>query len=102
ARRCDDTGEVVVLGAGRVHRRPLDVVAEVAGVGDGVVDALGHLVLVEVGDGAVKRRGAAEGVDARAFRVAHGLPGAVDVGDAGAGEAADHRVLRLAGHGGDR
>ena len=66
----DDAAEVVVFGPGRVHRGPLDVVAEVAGVGDRLVDPLGHLVHVEVRDRAVEGGGADEGVDARGLRVA--------------------------------
>jgi hypothetical protein len=86
-----------MLGPRRVHRRPLHVVAQVAGVGHGLVDAVGHLVHVQVGDGAVQRRGADEGVDARAFRVAHRLPAAVDVLLVGARQATDRGVrLRLA------
>jgi len=46
------------LGPGCVHRRPLHVVAEVARMGDRVVDTLGHLVHVEVRDRPVQRRGA--------------------------------------------
>jgi hypothetical protein len=38
-------------------------------------------------------------VDARALGVAHGLPGAVDVGRVGAGQARDDRPLDLAGDG---
>ena len=81
-RDLDDPAQVVVLGAGRVHRRPLHVVAEVAGVGHRVVDPLGHLAPCRAASGiAVQRRGADEGVDARALRVPHRLPAAVDVGD---------------------
>ena len=61
-------------------------------MGHGVMDAFGHLVHVEPGDGAVQGRGADEGVDAGAFRVAHGLPAAVDVLVVGPREAADRRV----------
>jgi hypothetical protein len=85
-----DPREVVVLGPRRVHRRPLHVLAEVAGMGDGGVDALGHRLLVEAHlVFPVQRRGADEGVDARAPGVAHRLPGPVDVGEVGPGEAAD-------------
>ena len=92
-RDLDHAAEIIVLGPGGVHRRPLHVVAEVAGMGHGVVDALGHLVHGQVRDRAVQRRGADEGVDARAVRVPHRLPAAVDVLEVGAGQAADHRVL---------
>ncbi len=98
----EDPPEVVVLGPGGVHRRPLHVVAEVAGVGDGLVDPLGHLVLVQRGDVAVQRRGADEGVDARASGVLHRLPAAVDVAVMGAGQAADDGVLGQAGDLADR
>jgi hypothetical protein len=50
----DYAAEVVVFGPRRVHRRPLDVVAEVAGVGHRLVDPLRHLVHVEVRDRAVQ------------------------------------------------
>ena len=93
-RDLDHPAEIVVLGPRRVHRRPLHVVAEVARVRHRLVDPLGHLVHVEVRDRPVQRRGADEGVDARPLRVPHRLPAAVDVLEVGAGEAADHRVLR--------
>ena len=77
----------------RVHRRPLHVVAEVAGVGHRFVDQIGHLVHGQVRNGPVQRRRADEGVDARLAGVAHRLPAAVDVGLVGARQTADHRVL---------
>jgi hypothetical protein len=86
--------QVVMLGPRRIHRRPLHIVAQVAGMGHGVVDALGHLVHVQVGDGAVQRRGADEGVDARAAGMFHRLPAAVDVLEIRPGQAADRGVLR--------
>ena len=61
----DHAAQVIPFGAGGVHRRPLHVVAQVARMGDGVVDALGHLVHGQVRNGAVQRRGADEGVNAR-------------------------------------
>jgi hypothetical protein len=63
-------------------------------MGHGLVDALGHLIHVQIRDGAVQRRSADEGVDARRFRVLHRLPAAVDVLEVGAGQAADGGILR--------
>ena len=68
-------------------------------MGNGVVDAFGHLVLGQVGNGAVQGRGADERVDAWAAGVFHRLPAAVDVLVVGPGQTADHRVLRLLGYG---
>ena len=59
----------------------------------GFMDALGHLVLREVRDGAMQRRCADKRVNARLCGVLDGLPAAVDVGELRAGEAADHAVL---------
>ncbi len=89
----DAAAQEVVLGAGAVLARPLDVVGVVAGAGDGrdhePVDLLGlHLQLPLH----VHRRGGDEGVDAPAPRRPDRLAAAVDVLLAGAGEAADHRV----------
>ncbi|MPL94951.1 hypothetical protein SDC9_41114 [bioreactor metagenome] len=92
-RGLDHAAQVIAFGADRVHRRPLHVLAQVAGVVHGVGDALDHLVLIEVGDAAVARRGADEGVDTGARRVFHRLPAAVDVLVIRAREAADHRIL---------
>ncbi len=58
--------QVVMLGPGGIHGRPLHIVAQVARMGHGLLDAFGHLVHGQVGNGAVQRRGADEGVDARA------------------------------------
>ena len=88
--------QVVMLGSGGIHRRPLHIVAQVAGMGHGVVDPLCHLVHVQIGNGAVQRRGADEGVNARRSGVLDRLPAAVDVLVIGAGEAADRGVLRTA------
>ena len=63
------------------------------------VNFLDHLVLIQRSDVAVQRRGADEGVDARASGVFHGLPAAVNIRDAGAGQTANHRVLGLRGDG---
>jgi len=90
--------QIVMLGARRVHRRPLHVVAEVAGAGDRFMDARHHVVLAQLGDVAVQRRGADEGMDARLAGMADRLPAAVDILVIGAGEAADHRGLRLLGN----
>ncbi len=57
-----------------------------------LMDALRHLVHVEIGDRTVQGRCADEGVDARPFRVLHRLPAAVDILDLRAGEAADDGV----------
>ena len=87
--------QIVVFGARRIHGRPLHIVAEVAGVGHGLVDAVGHLVHGQVRNGAVQRRGADEGVDAGASGVADRFPVAIDVLEVGTGQAADHGILRV-------
>ena len=92
-RNLDHATEVIPLGPRRVHRRPLHVVAQVAGMADGFVDLVGHLIHGQVRNGAVQRRGADEGVDTVQPRVFHRLPAAVDVGQLCAGKAADHCVL---------
>ena len=94
-RNLDHAGEVIPLGPGRVHRAPLHIVAEVPRMGHGVVDALGHLILGQVGDRAVQWRGADEGVDAGLLGMAHGLPTAVDILVIRARQAADHAVLGI-------
>ena len=68
---------------------------------DRLVDALGHLVHGQVGDGAVLRRGADEGVDARGPGVFHRLPAAVDILEVGARQPADRGLLRQFGDLGD-
>jgi hypothetical protein len=97
-RRLDAAAEEVVLAAGAVLARPLDIV----GVpprprhrGDHrLVDLFRlHLQLPLH----VHRRGGDEGMDARALRRLDGFAGAVDVVEAGAGEAADHRFLGALG-----
>ena len=93
-RGLDDAAEVVVFRPRRVHRRPLHVVAEVAGMRHRVVDTLDHLVLVEVRDRPVQGRGANKGMDARAPGVAYGFPTAVDVPVVRARQPADHCRLR--------
>ena len=57
-----------------------------------------HPQLVLAVDGA----GGEEDVDPRLLGVAHGVPGAVDVGLAAAGQAADDRALDVAGDLADR
>jgi hypothetical protein len=66
------------------------------------VDADGHLVHVQIGNGAVQGRGADKGVNARATGVLHGLPAAVDVLVVGAGQTADGGGLGAAGNLGHR
>ena len=62
-------------------------------MGHGLFDPLDHLVLRQVRDGAVQRRGADEGVDARPPGAFHRVPAAVDVGQLRAGQPADHGLL---------
>ena len=50
----DHAAEVIPLCASRIHRGPLHIVCEVAGMGDCVVDALGHFVHRKIGNGAVQ------------------------------------------------
>ncbi len=101
-RRFDALAEVVDAGARRVHRRPLDVLDEIARARHRRGDDLQHLGLglahlVREMNG----RGRDERVDASALGVLHRVAGAVDVGDDGAREAGDRRVLDALGDGGD-
>ena len=66
-------------------------------MGHRLVDAVGHFILREIGNGTVQRRGADEGMNARGIRVFHRVPAPVDVLEVGAGEAADRGILRLFG-----
>ena len=85
------------LGAGAVLQRELDVLAERAGVlhalDRGLDDGVRRHPELALH---VERRGGDEDVDARMPRVLHGLPGAVDVGLAAAGERRDDGLLRRA------
>ena len=92
-RGVDAANQIVDRRAGRVHRRPLDILDEVARLlhrgGDDVEHlllALAHLVRE------MDRRGGDEGVDARALGDADRLAGAGDVARDGAGEAGDGHV----------
>jgi len=92
--RLDHPAEEIVLGTGRVHRRPFDVVGEVARPGHRGNDAVIDLVLAELQlELAMQRRGADEGVNPLALGVGEGLGGPIDVGGTGPGEAADNRFL---------
>ncbi len=92
--RLDAAAEEIVLGAGRVLGRPLDVV--------GVASRARHLrdhhlvdlvrLLLELVFH-VHRRGGQERVDALALRRLDRLGAAVDVLEGGAREPADHRIL---------
>ena len=97
-RDLDDLGREVEVGARGVHRRELDVVAELARLrhrGPGqALDVLARALQL-VDD--VDVRGRDEGVDARALGVAHRLPRALDVGGIGARQAGDHGSMDLAG-----
>ena len=64
-------------------------------MGDAIMHPLRHRVLVQVVHVAVKGRGADEGVDARIFRVFHGLPTAVDILKIGPRQPADDGVFRV-------
>ena len=96
-------GRELDVGAGRVHRRELDVVTQRPRVRDrrarhalDVLTRVLHLVLdVDV-------RGRDEGVDARAFGVLERSPGGVDVTGESACEPRDHRPVDLARDGLDR
>ena len=93
-----DLGGELDVGAGRVHRRELDVVAvrlrqrhRGLGLALDVVSRRLELVLdVDV-------RGRDERVDPRARRVLDRAPGGVDVRLVGARQPADHRALDVAG-----
>ena len=91
-----DLGGELDVGAGRVHRRELDVV----GVGPGQRDGRLRLALDVLARGLqlvldVDVGGRDEGVDPRSLRVLDRAPGGVDVSLVGAGEPADHRSLDL-------
>ena len=103
-RNLDHAAQVIMFRPCRVHRRPLDIVAQVAGMCDGVMNPLCHLVHVQVRNGPVQRRGADEGMDARVPRMFHRVPAAVDILVIGPRQSADDRCLRLLGdvaHGGE-
>ena len=89
-RNFNNTAEVIPFSARGVHRRPLDVVAEVAGVGDGLFDPVGHFILRQVRDRAVQRGCANKGVNAWLLGVLDRLPAAVDVRQLRASQSADH------------
>ena len=94
----DDLGEVLALGAARIHRRELDVLAErlrQRGHRDrAVVDlALGHAQLAL----AMDRRGADEDVDARACGRLERRGAGAHVGLEAAREPGDHRTVDLLG-----
>ena len=97
--------EEILLGAGCVFRRPLDVVgvaARARDLRDHHLEDLVRLFLELVFH--VHRRGGDEGVDALALGRLDGLGAAVDVLERGAREAADHGILRALGdlvHGGE-
>ena len=57
----------------------------------GFVDAFGHFILCQVGNGAVQRRGADKGVNARATGVFDGFPAAIDIAEICACQAANDR-----------
>ena len=82
--------QIVMLGPCGIHRRPLHIVAQIAGMGHGVVNAHHHLIHRQFGDVAVGGGGADKGVDARAAGVFHRLPAAVDILVIGPRKAADH------------
>ena len=93
-RRLDHPAEEIVLGAGGVHRRPLDVVGVVARPRHRRDHPLMHLLLVELElELPVERRGADEGVDALPLGMDERFGGAVDVAGGGPGQPADHRPL---------
>ena len=95
-RNLNNARQIIPLGPGRIHRRPLYVVTQVAGMGDRFVDLVGHLIHGEVRDGAVQRRGADKRVNAWLGGVFHGLKATVDVFEVGPCKPADHRILRPA------
>jgi hypothetical protein len=86
------------LGAGRVHRRELDVIDVLLGVRDGGAGLPEHVLaraLELVLD--VDVRGRDEYVDPRPGGIADGVPGGVDVADVRAGQSRDHRAFDRAG-----
>ena len=98
-RRLHAAAQVVDLGAGGVlradHSTSVDPVARAASPGsDHLQHLLGRLLQLVL---AVHGRGGDEGVDARPRGVLHRLAGAVDVGLAGARQAAHHRLLDALG-----
>ena len=80
------------IGAARVLGRELDVGAQAAGVRHRLAGALQALLAADLElVRQVDVRGREEGVDARPFRLAHGVPGAIDVALAGARQPGDDR-----------
>ncbi len=90
--------EHVPLGAGGVLGAPLDVVGVLAGARHTGADGLDHLLGIHLQlPLAMHGAGGDERVDARLLGEFHGLAGAVDVGEARAGQAADDGVLHQLG-----
>ena len=90
--------EEIALGAGGVLGAPFHIVGEVARARDRRADRIehrvrAHLQLVLHMD----RAGGDEGVDARTLGALERFAGAVDILEAGARQAADHRVLHALG-----
>ena len=96
--RLDHAAEEIDLGAGRILRRKLDVVAEVPRMFHAGHRAGEHLVLVHPQlELAVDRTRRQEDVNPRLSGVLQRLPGPVDVGVIAAGEAADGGTVHRAG-----
>ena len=89
----DHPAQVIILGAGRIHRRPLHVVTQVAGEADGVMNHIRHFVHIHAGNGTMRGRRADECMDTRQIGVFHRLPGPLDIAGFGAGKPADHSAL---------
>ena len=98
-----DLAHEVDLGAGRIFRRPFDIVGPFAGARDRVDRGLQHLLRRHAElDRHVQRRGRNECVNAAALGRLDRGAAAVDIGEARARQAADHRIVRAPrdlGHG---
>ena len=86
--------QIVDRGAGRVHRRPFDILDQVAGLRHRRGDDFQHLGLALAHLMRQMDRGSGnEGVDAAPPCVAHRFAGTGDVAGNGARQTCDHRVL---------
>ena len=97
-RRLDAAAKEVMLAAGTILGRPLDIVAELARIADAVGDRLMHLLRLHLQlELHMQRAGGDEGMDARAGGALQRFPGAIDVAARRARQAGDGRCFRLAG-----
>ena len=77
----NNAAQIVMFSACGIHGRPLDIVTQIARMCHCFMNTVCHLILIQIWDRAVQWRCADECVDARAFRIAHGLPTAINIAE---------------------